>query len=269
MAICDPDGGMHRMWQGSLVEHVFADRPPERLDAAYREHLADLVSRRGHELAAIVVEPTVQGAGGMWFYDPEVLRVLRELADLHDLLLVYDEIATGFGRAGGTLFAGEHVPPDIMCVGKALTGGVMTLAATLCTPRVAAALDGGPLMHGPTFMANPLACAAARASIALLDGWQADVARVQDGLRAGLEPARELEGVLDVRVRGAIGVVQLDGPVDVPAATRATVELGVWVRPFRDLLYVMPPYVTSDEDVAAIGRAVVAAARVPSSRAGL
>jgi adenosylmethionine-8-amino-7-oxononanoate aminotransferase len=206
----------------------------------------------------------------MWFYDPAVLALLRELADLHDLLLVYDEIATGFGRAGGTLFAGEHVPPDVMCVGKALTGGVMTLAATLCTPRVAADLDGGPLMHGPTFMANPLACAAARASIALLgDDWAADVARVEAGLRDGLAPAREVAGVRDVRVRGAIGVVQLVDSVVVPAATRAAVELGVWIRPFRDLLYVMPPYVSTDEDVAAIGRAVVAAARVPNSRDGL
>src|SRR4051812_16159552 len=264
MAICDPDGGMHRMWAGALPEHVFADRPPAELTADYAEHLSDLASRRAHECAAIVVEPTVQGAGGMWFYDPAVLTLLRELADLHDLLLVYDEIATGFGRAGGTLFAGEHAPPDVMCVGKALTGGVMTLAATLCTPRVAAALGGGPLMHGPTFMANPLACAAARASIGLLDGWQADVARIESGLTAGLAPARQLPGVKDVRVRGAIGVVELEAPVDVQAATRAAVELGVWIRPFRDLLYVMPPYVCSDADVAGIAQAVVAAARVPT-----
>ncbi|MEA2171141.1 MAG: adenosylmethionine---8-amino-7-oxononanoate aminotransferase [Solirubrobacteraceae bacterium] len=258
MAVCDPDGGMHRMWSGLLPEHVFAPRPPRTLTDEWAAAVHALAEDPG--LAAIIVEPVVQGAGGMWFYDPAALQVLRDAADAHDLLLVYDEIATGFGRTGDTLFAGEHVPPDVMCVGKALTGGTMTLAATLCTPRVAAALDGGPLMHGPTFMANPLACAAARASLALLDGWQGRVTAIEAGLTAGLAPARRLPGVADVRVRGAIGVVQLDRPVDVPAATAVAVDRGVWLRPFRDLLYVMPPYVCSEEEVAAIAGAVVATA---------
>ena len=267
MAVCDPDGGMHALWRGALAEHVFADRPPRVLDDAYAAHLAGVVERHARECAAVIVEPVLQGAGGMWPYDPAVLRLLRELCDAHDLLLVFDEIATGFGRTGA-LFAAEHagVAPDVLCVGKALTGGYMTLAAVLCTTAVADALDGGPLMHGPTFMANPLACAAALASTGLLldGGWRGDVARIGRGLADGLAPAAELPGVTDVRVLGAVGVVQLDGPVDVAAASATAAEHGVWLRPFRDLLYTMPPYVTADEDVAAITRAIVAAARVPA-----
>jgi adenosylmethionine-8-amino-7-oxononanoate aminotransferase len=263
MAICDPEGGMHRLWRGALAEHVFADRPPRALDGAYAAHLTGVVERHAGECAAVVVEPVLQGAGGMWAYDPAVLRLLRDLCDAHDLLLVFDEIATGFGRTGA-LFAAGHagVAPDVLCVGKALTGGYMTLAAALCTPAVAAALEGGALMHGPTFMANPLACAVALASTdLLLEGdWAADVARIEAGLAAGLAPARELPGVADVRVLGAVGVVQLDHPVDVTAATAAAVQRGVWLRPFRDLVYTMPPYVTGDADVAAIADAVVAAA---------
>ena len=267
MAVCDPVGGMHALWRGALAEHVFADRPPRVLDDAYAAHLAGVVERHARECAAVIVEPVLQGAGGMWPYDPAVLRLLRELCDAHDLLLVFDEIATGFGRTGA-LFAAEHagVAPDVLCVGKALTGGYMTLAAVLCTTAVADALDGGPLMHGPTFMANPLACAAALASTGLLldGGWHGDVARIGRGLADGLAPAAELPGVADVRVLGAVGVVQLDGPVDVAAASATAAEHGVWLRPFRDLLYTMPPYVTADEDVAAITRAIVAAARVPA-----
>lgn len=263
MAVCDPVGGMHRLFTGVLAEHVFADRPPAVLDDAYAEHLRALVGRHAHELAAVIVEPVVQGAGGMWFYDPRVLALLRALCDEHGLLLVADEIATGFGRSGA-LFACEHagVVPDVMCVGKALTGGYLTLAAMLCTAPVADALVGGALMHGPTYMANPLACAVALASTDLLagGGWQQDVARIERGLRDGLEPARALPGVADVRVLGAIGVVQLDGDVDVAAATEAAVAEGVWLRPFRDLVYTMPPYVTGDEDLGRIARGVVAAA---------
>jgi adenosylmethionine-8-amino-7-oxononanoate aminotransferase len=214
----------------------------------------------------VIVEPVVQGAGGVWFYDPQVVRLLRELCDQHGLLLVLDEIATGFGRTG-ELFGCDRagVAPDIMCVGKALTGGYMSLAATLCTPAVAQAItggDGGALMHGPTYMANPLACAAAEASIGLLeDGrWRADVARIERALQAGLAPARELPGVADVRVLGAIGVVQLVRPVDVVAATRAAVERGVWLRPFRDLIYTMPPYITGEDDLGRISDALLAAA---------
>jgi len=270
MAVCDPEGGMHRLFTGTLAEHVFADRPPDGfgapLDPAWAERVAALVERHAHELAGVVIEPVVQGAGGMRFHSPACVRLLRELCDRHGLLLVADEIATGFGRTGA-LFACVHadVEPDVMCVGKALTGGYLTLAATLCSSEVAEAItagEGGALMHGPTYMANPLATATALASTGLIaeGGWRDDVARIESALTAGLAPARVLDGVADVRVLGAIGVVQLDGPVDVAAATRAAVAEGVWLRPFRDLVYTMPPYVTGDEDLARIARAVVAAA---------
>ncbi len=262
MAVCDPIGGMHSLFTGVLAAHVFAERPPAGFDApldeAWAEHVAKLFDRHAHELAAVIVEPVVQGAGGMRFYSPACISVLRGLCDRYELLLLLDEIATGFGRTGA-LFASEHaaVSPDIMCLGKALTGGYLTLAATLCTSEVARAIsqgEGGALMHGPTLMANPLACAVALASLDLLaDGtWREDVARIEAGLHEGLAPARELPGVLDVRVLGAIGVVQLDHEVDLPAATAAAVERGVWLRPFRDLIYAMPPYVTSDEDIMSV-----------------
>jgi adenosylmethionine-8-amino-7-oxononanoate aminotransferase len=263
MSVCDPVGGMHSLFAGALTEQLFADRPPRVLDDAYAAHLADLVERHAGELAGVIVEPVVQGAGGMWFYDPAVLTLLRELCDRHDLLLVFDEIATGFGRTG-ELFALEHagVTPDVLCVGKALSGGYITLAATLCTTAVATSLAGGALMHGPTYMANPLACAIALASTGLIaeGGWRDDVARISRALDDGLAPARELPGVVDVRVLGAIGVIQLDGPVDVAAAQEAAVARGVWLRPFRDLVYAMPPYVTDDADLAEITGAMVAAA---------
>ncbi|MBK3383396.1 adenosylmethionine--8-amino-7-oxononanoate transaminase [Streptomyces albidoflavus] len=270
MSVCDPEGGMHDLWSGVLPRQVFADAPPDGFDTppseAYTAHLWETVERHAHELAAVVVEPVVQGAGGMRFHSPALLRVLREACDAHDVLLVFDEIATGFGRTGSFFAAGHAgVSPDVMCVGKALTGGYLTLAATLCTGRVAAGIARGEvpvLAHGPTFMGNPLACAVANASLDLLTGqdWQGEVARVSAGLRAGLEPAAALPGVTDVRVLGAIGVVQLDHQVDVAAASRAAVREGVWLRPFRDLVYTMPPYVTGDADVARIGRAVRAAA---------
>jgi adenosylmethionine-8-amino-7-oxononanoate aminotransferase len=259
MAVCDPVGGMHSLFSGALAEHVFAPRPPAVFDEEWAAEVRRLVERHADELAAIIVEPVVQGAGGMWFYAPECVRLLRELCDLHGLILILDEIATGFGRTGA-LFAAEHagVQPDVMCVGKALTGGTITLAATLCTSRVAETI-GGPLMHGPTYMANPLATAVALASTGLLadGGWREDVARIERGLREGLGPARERA---DVRVLGAIGVIQLDRPVDIAAATRTAVEHGVWLRPFRDLIYAMPPYVTSDEDLERITEAMVACA---------
>ncbi|MEA2340801.1 MAG: adenosylmethionine---8-amino-7-oxononanoate aminotransferase [Solirubrobacteraceae bacterium] len=269
MSVCDPVGGMHALFAGALQEQVFADRPPRELDAAYSDHLEALVGAHADELAAVIVEPVVQGAGGMWFYDPAVLRVLRDLCDRHGLLLVLDEIATGFGRTG-TLFACEQagVTPDVLCVGKALTGGYLTLAATLCTTEVATGLEGGALMHGPTYMGNPLACAVALASTDLLatGAWRTQVPRIEAALRSGLQPAREQPGVADVRVLGAIGVLQLDGPVDVAAATRAAVEHGVWLRPFRDLVYAMPPYVTGDEDLARITAAMLAAAAAGAPR---
>ncbi len=272
MAVCDPVGGMHSLFRGVLAEHVFAERPPGGFDAGLDErwaaHVSELVDAHAHELAAVIVEPVVQGAGGMWVYAPECVALLRGLCNEHGLLLVLDEIATGFGRTG-ELFACQHAGvaslPDVMCVGKALTGGYMTLAATLCTPAVAEAVsggEGGGLMHGPTFMANPLACSVALASLDLLadGGWRERVATIERGLRAGLEPARELPGVADVRVLGAIGVVQLDHEVDIPAATAIAVERGVWLRPFRDLIYTMPPYVIGEEDLARVSGAVVAAA---------
>jgi adenosylmethionine---8-amino-7-oxononanoate aminotransferase len=272
MAVCDPVGGMHSMFTGVLPQHVFAERPPDGFDAGlnagWAEHVGELLARHAHELAAVIVEPVVQGAGGMRFHAPECVAELRRLCDEHGLLLVLDEIATGFGRTGGgALFACEHagVAPDVMCIGKALTGGYLTLAATLCTRAVADAVsagEGGGLMHGPTFMANPLACAVALASLDLLadGGWRERVDAIEGGLRTGLEPARELPGVLDVRVRGAIGVVQLDREVDLSAATAAAVARGVWLRPFRDLIYTMPPYVIGAVDLARMTEAVVAAA---------
>jgi adenosylmethionine---8-amino-7-oxononanoate aminotransferase len=266
MSVCDPDGGMHNLWRGVLPEQVFADPPPAGFEPRYVDHLAELVKAHAHEVAAIVVEPLVQGAGGMRFHDPQYLSVLRELADDHDILLVFDEIATGFGRTG-SLFAADRagVYPDVMCLGKALTGGYLSMAATLCTTRVAEGISRGevPLLaHGPTFMGNPLASAVANASIDLLlaGDWNARVTRIEAGLRDGLAPAAKLPGVRDVRVLGAIGVVQLDREVDVPAATRAAIRHGVWLRPFRDLVYTMPPYLTDDDDLARIGAAVCAAA---------
>jgi adenosylmethionine---8-amino-7-oxononanoate aminotransferase len=272
MAVCDPVGGMHSMFTDVLTEHVFAERPPDGFDApleeAWAERVAALFARHAHELAAVIVEPVVQGAGGMRFHSPACVSLLRGLCDKHELLLLLDEIATGFGRTG-SMFACEHaqVAPDIMCIGKALTGGYMTLAATLCTSEIAEAVssgEGGALMHGPTFMANPLACAVALASLDLLaeGDWPEDVARIECGLSAGLKSARELPGVIDVRVLGAIGVVQLDHEVDVAAATAAAVEHGVWLRPFRDLLYAMPPYVIDDEDLARVTEALAAGVRV-------
>jgi len=272
MAVCDPVGGMHRLFTGVLAEHVFAERPPDGfeagLDRGWAEHARELVARHSDELAAVILEPVVQGAGGMRFHSPECVALLRALCDEHGLPLVLDEIATGFGRTGA-LFACEHagVAPDIMCVGKALTGGYMTLAATLCTRAVADAIsagEGGGLMHGPTFMANPLACAVALASLGLLEdggGFAGRVRAIELGLRGGLEQARELAGVADVRVLGAIGVVQLEREADLARATQAALEHGVWLRPFRDLIYAMPPYTIESDELAAVTEAMLAAAR--------
>jgi adenosylmethionine-8-amino-7-oxononanoate aminotransferase len=268
MAVCDPVGGMHSLFTETLAQHVFAERPPEgferRLDEHWAQQVDDLLERHTHELAAVILEPVVQGAGGMRFYSPEYVALLRRLCDRHRLLLILDEIATGFGRTGA-MFACEHagIAPDIMCVGKALTGGYMTLAATLCTSEVVRAIsagEGGALMHGPTFMANPLACSVALASLDLLaeGGWKDDVWRIEHGLREGLASARELPDVLDVRVLGAIGVVQLDHEVDIAAATAIAVERGVWLRPFRDLIYAMPPYTIKDDDLTRLTGALLA-----------
>ncbi|MGE3286935.1 MAG: adenosylmethionine--8-amino-7-oxononanoate transaminase [Pseudonocardia sp.] len=267
MSVCDPEGGMHALWRDVLPRQVFAGPPPAAFEPVYVAELAELVERHADELAAVIVEPVVQGAGGMRFHDPRYLHVLRELCLTHDVLLVFDEIATGFGRTG-ELFAADHagISPDVMCVGKALTGGYLTMAAALCTAEVARGIsdgEAGVLMHGPTFMGNPLAAAVAHASTRLLleRDWRREVRGVEQALTEGLAGARSVPGVVDVRVRGAIGVVQLDRTVDMVAATRAAVDAGAWLRPFRDLVYTMPPYVCTAEDLAVIVRAVIAAVR--------
>ncbi|MFD4406495.1 adenosylmethionine--8-amino-7-oxononanoate transaminase [Nocardia sp. NPDC058499] len=266
MSVCDPDGGMHALWTDVLADQVFVSAPPREYRPDYVRELEAAVARHAAELAAVVVEPVVQGAGGMRWHDPRYLADLRRLCDEHGVLLIFDEIATGFGRTG-TLFAAEHagVSPDVMCVGKALTGGYLTLAAALCTTELAETVSAahGGLMHGPTFMGNPLACAVAVASIELLlsRDWRGDVARLEHGLREGLGPARELPGVTDVRVLGGIGVIQLDRPVDMRAATDAAVAAGAWIRPFRDLVYAMPPFISDATDLEIVTRAMVAAAR--------
>jgi adenosylmethionine-8-amino-7-oxononanoate aminotransferase len=272
MSVCDPDGGMHRMWDGVLPRQIFVPPPPATYDEAYADELRELIARHASETAAVIVEPVVQGAGGMRFHDPRYLRVLREACDASGVLLIFDEIATGFGRTG-SLFAAGHagVAPDIMAIGKSLTGGYLTLAAALCTAEVAVGIGRGELpvlAHGPTFMGNPLACAIAGASLDVLlgtgtypRGWQAEVTRIEQGLRTRLAPAREIPGVADVRVLGAIGVVQLAHEVDLPVAITAAIGSGVWLRPFRDLVYTMPPYVTGDDDLALICDGVLAAVR--------
>ena len=270
MSVCDPDGGMHAMWQGVLQQQVFAPRPPAPGGdvQAWAEAFAAVAAEHAGELAAIIVEPVLQGAGGMWVYDAACLRVMREVADEHDLLLVLDEIATGFGRTG-TLFACDAagVVPDVLCLGKALTGGYLSLAAVVCADRVARGISGsesGVLMHGPTFMGNALACTVALASLDLLvaHDWQAQVASLHTGLTVGLTPCREVAGVVDVRTIGGVGVVQLDHDVDVVAATDAATSYGVWLRPFRDLIYTMPPYVATEQEVAQICGAIAAAIEV-------
>lgn len=263
MSVCDPDGGMHSLWGEVLPRQLFVGPPPSIYQDSYVDELEEAFALHHDELAAVIVEPVVQGAGGMRFHDPGYLRVLRDLANRHEVLLVFDEIATGFGRTG-ELFAADHagVTPDVMCVGKALTGGYLTLAAALCTSEVADGISDGEvpvLAHGPTFMGNPLACAVASASIDLLlsRDWRAEVARIEAGLTMGLASAVDKVGVKDVRVLGAIGVIQLDHEVDVAKVTSTAVAHGVWLRPFRDLIYAMPPYVCTDEEVALITKAMV------------
>ena len=267
MSVCDPDGGMHALWRDVLAEQIFAPPVPGVYNPGYVADFEAQLARHADELAAVIVEPVVQGAGGMRFHDPRYLADLRAICDRHGVLLIFDEIATGFGRTG-ELFAADHagVSPDIMCVGKALTGGYITLAATLCTRRIAETISGGEagaLMHGPTFMANPLACAVAVASVELLLGqdWRARVTEIGDGLNAGLAPARALPGVSDVRVCGAIGVIETYRPVDLRAATPVALDNGVWLRPFRNLIYAMPPFVCTEPEVEQITSAMVAVAR--------
>jgi adenosylmethionine-8-amino-7-oxononanoate aminotransferase len=266
MSVCDPDGGMHSLWTDVLAHQEFAPAVPSEYDAAYIAHFEKQLEEHARELAAVIVEPVVQGAGGMRFHDPRYLTDLREICTRHDVLLIFDEIATGFGRTG-ELFAADHaaVSPDIMCVGKALTGGYLTLAATLCTNEIAQTISShepGALMHGPTFMANALACAVSVASVELLlaGDWRSSVHAIETGLRDGLSAAAELSGVADVRVLGAIGVIEMDQPVDLAVATPVALDHGVWLRPFRNLIYVMPPYICTPAEIAQITSAMVAVA---------
>ena len=257
MSVCDPDGGMHHWFTGILPQHFFVPRPECRFGEAFEERhideLRQILDRLGNQLAGVIIEPIVQGAGGMYFYSPEYLVRLRQLCDDYEVLLIHDEIATGFGRTG-KLFACEHagVVPDIMCVGKALTGGYMTMAATLCSEKVSQTIsEHGPFMHGPTFMANPLACAAGNASLEILSRgeWHGQLSTIEKILREGLMPCFEMPAVADVRVLGGIGVVELKEPVVMSEIQPLFVEEGVWVRPFGKLVYVMPPYVISHDEL--------------------
>jgi adenosylmethionine-8-amino-7-oxononanoate aminotransferase len=276
MSVTEPGDWMQQLFPGVLTRQMFVSRPPApgagaEQERAWLGELDALMAVHARELAAVIAEPVVQGAGGMHFYSPAYVAALRERCDRHRLLLILDEIATGFGRTGELFAAGlAGIGPDIMCVGKALTGGYLSMAATLCTSRIAEAISAvGAFMHGPTFMANPLAAAVALASTGLLleRDWRADVARVSGALRAGLAPAVALPGVRDVRVLGAIGVVELDRPVDMRAATEAAVAAGAWLRPFRNLVYAMPPYPCTAGDLEVITAGMLAAVEASTVKA--
>ncbi|MEO8693776.1 MAG: adenosylmethionine--8-amino-7-oxononanoate transaminase [Acidimicrobiales bacterium] len=266
MSVCDPVAGMHHLFRSAMPEQLFADTPSpgfgEAFDETHIANVASLLNEHADEIAALVIEPIVQGAGGMRFYSAQYLQRLRALCDEHDVLLVLDEIATGFGRTG-EMFGCDHakIAPDIMCLGKALTGGYLSMAATLCTAEVASGVcraEPGALMHGPTFMANALAAAVSIASIDLLlsQPWQAEIRRIESGLLAGLAPARSLPGVVDVRVLGAIGVIETERPLPMELIQEHLVARGVWLRPFGRLLYTMPPYIIDDDDLGAVTSAM-------------
>lgn len=259
MSVCDPVTGMHHLFSSLLPQQIFAESPPcDFTSACTRDQIApleQLLERHHAELAAVIIEPVVQGTGGMRFYSPDYLLKVRALCDRFQVLLITDEIATGFGRTG-KMFACEHagVSPDIMCVGKSLTGGYMTLAATLCTERVASGIcegEAGVFMHGPTFMANPLACAVALASIKLLLGsdWSGKVMQIGQQIALELQECQQITGVKSVRSLGAIGVVELEQTIDMQRMVPLLVDQGIWLRPFGTLLYTMPPFVISQEEL--------------------
>ncbi len=262
MAVCDPVNGMHHLFGEVLTQQLFAEPPQTEFGHAASDadmaSMTTLLAKHSHEVAAVIVEPIVQGAGGMRMYSADYLRKLRALCDQHNVLLIHDEIATGFGRTG-KLFACDHagISPDIMCLGKALTGGYLSLAATLCSEDIARGIcegEAGVFMHGPTFMGNPLACAIANASIDLLlsQDWQANIARLQNGLERGLAPARELASVADVRCLGGIGVIEMKTSVNMASIQPRFVDHGIWIRPFGKLVYTMPPYVINDQQLATL-----------------
>ena len=267
MSVSDPVNGMHGLFAQGLVSQYFADAPQCGFDDTYSDQdtasVEAILEKHHAQIAAFILEPIVQGAGGMRFYSPSYLSAVRALCDRYDVLLIFDEIATGFGRTG-KLFALEHGPviPDILCLGKALTGGYLTLAATLVDQKVATTIsegEPGVFMHGPTFMANPLACCAGLASLKLLldSPWQQRIEKISAGLVAGLAPCRQLPQVKDVRVLGAIGVVEMHEPIVMEKLQPLFVENGVWVRPFNRLVYLMPPYIISEADLETLTDAVV------------